>query len=586
MLRPYQQNAHDAVIDWIRKSIAPCLVEAATGAGKSHIIAALAETMREISGGKHVLCLAPSAELVEQNREKYLQTGNPASVMSASAGSKCLRHPVVFGTPLTVKGAAKHLGARFCMIIVDEAHGMTPTVKAVIESVRAVNPNVRVVGLTATPYAMIKGYIYRIDDKGKAVSQAVEPYFEKLVYRITAPELIAAGYLTRPEIGATGVASYDTSRLRLNSRMQYDSAEVDAAFVGHGRKTAAIVSDVIEQARFRNGVMFFAATVEHAQEIMASLPPSLSAIVTGETPKTERKRLLSEFKAQRIKYLVNVAVLTTGFDAPHVDVIAVLRKTESAGLYQQIIGRGLRLHEGKENCLVLDYAGNIDSFFPDGDVFSPEIRARFSNKEAEPLPCICPLCGKNNEFSARKNEEGFQVDDYGYYLDLLGERIKTDHGDMPAHFGRRCMHSEFSAAYPLGLRCEYRWTSKDCGECGHDNDIAARRCVNCKAELVDPNEKLRIDFRQLKKDPTRVQIDEVLSLSAAPTISRNGNECLRVEVVTPYRKFTVWLVRGRHEYGMFMANGNPKTVTYRKDPESGFYRIMAYNQEAQHEATK
>ena len=103
--------------------------------------------------------------------------------------------------------------------------------------------------------------------------------------------------------------------------------------------------------------MLFAATVRHAEEVMASLPPDLSAMITGDTPKGERASIIARFKARRIKYLVNVAVLTTGFDAPHVDVIAILRKTESVGLLQQIIGRGLRLHDDKRDCLVLDYAG-------------------------------------------------------------------------------------------------------------------------------------------------------------------------------------------------------------------------------------
>jgi len=102
-LRPYQQNAHDAVIDWVRMTTSPCLVDAATGAGKSHIISAVSETIHKISKGKRVLCLAPSAELVEQNHAKYIATGNEASIFSSSAGSKCLRHPVVFGTPGTVK---------------------------------------------------------------------------------------------------------------------------------------------------------------------------------------------------------------------------------------------------------------------------------------------------------------------------------------------------------------------------------------------------------------------------------------------------------------------------------------------------
>ena len=132
MLRDYQQTAHDAILKWIRKTSEPCCIEAATGAGKSHIIAALAETVNRISNGKHVLCLAPSAELVIQNSEKYEATGNKFSIFSASAGSKSLRHPVVFGTPLTVANRIRKFGSQFAMVIIDECHGMTPTIKKLL----------------------------------------------------------------------------------------------------------------------------------------------------------------------------------------------------------------------------------------------------------------------------------------------------------------------------------------------------------------------------------------------------------------------------------------------------------------------
>jgi len=146
MLRPYQSAAHKAVMAWVRKSVDPCLVDAPTGSGKSHIISAIAEDLHAISGGKKVLCLAPSAELVTQNREKYLATGNPASIMSASAGANCMRHPVVFGTPGTVKNRIRAFGRDFCAVVLDEAHRITPTVKSIIERLKEQNPKPIVTG--------------------------------------------------------------------------------------------------------------------------------------------------------------------------------------------------------------------------------------------------------------------------------------------------------------------------------------------------------------------------------------------------------------------------------------------------------
>src|SRR5690606_29456504 len=136
--------------------------------GKSIIIAMLASTLTTISKGKHVLCLAPSAELVTQNRAKYLATGEPASIYSASAGQKCLKHPVVFATPGTFKGKARAIGGKFCAVVLDEAHRITPTVRQIIEDMRASNPNLRVIGLSATPYRLGTGYIYQTDETGRA----------------------------------------------------------------------------------------------------------------------------------------------------------------------------------------------------------------------------------------------------------------------------------------------------------------------------------------------------------------------------------------------------------------------------------
>ena len=98
MLRDYQQSAHDAAIEWVRKTTEPCVIELPTGAGKSHVIAAIANTLHEISNGKHILCIQPTKELLEQNADKFRATGNECSLFSASVGTTCLKHPVVFGT--------------------------------------------------------------------------------------------------------------------------------------------------------------------------------------------------------------------------------------------------------------------------------------------------------------------------------------------------------------------------------------------------------------------------------------------------------------------------------------------------------
>ena len=517
-------------------------------------------------------------------------------MFSASAGRKDLRWPVVFGTPLTVKNrisAFKREGDEgYCLVVVDEAHGITPTVRGIIDQMREANPRLRVLGLTATPYRLGTGYIYASEPDGRPVegNKTRAPYFIRLLGRITAPELIEQGYLTPPVIGGINVEKYETEGMEANARGQFNADDIDRAYHGHGRKTAGIVEDVVYQSRDRRGVLIFAATVRHAEEVLASLPPGLSAIVTGDTAKEQRRKMLADFKAQRIKYLVNVAVLTTGFDAPHVDVIAVLRKTESAGLYQQIIGRGLRLCDGKADCLVLDYTSNMADHFPDGDIFAPEIRASKGDSE-KTVEVICPQCSAKQDavIDGKLTLDGdIQMDANGYVIDQHGHPIETDYGPLPGHLKRRCSALVRSGPNGEHERCTYRWTSKDCPKCGAANDISARYCCECKAEIVNPNEKLIGDYRKKKRDPSQLQTDRVEAMRTKPGVSQAGNPTLRVDFTTPWRSFAIWLMsqprteKQRQELQAFCTATNdgadrPATITYKKLP-SGFYRVFAYDQ--------
>ena len=587
-LRPYQQEAHDAIIGWIKKNKTPCCIEAATGAGKSHVIAAVADTIHAMSGGKHVLCLAPSAELVKQNSEKFRLAGAKCSIFSASAGEKSLRHPVVFGTPGTVINSIKKFGNEFAAVVIDECHGITPTVKSIIEEMKKVCKNLRVIGLSATPYRMGTGYIFGFHPDGRPVpkTKAKDPYFEACVYRIQAYTLIEQGFLTKPTIGKPNVDGYQTLNMQLNNRGQFDAIAIDRAYHGQGRKTSAIIADVVLQATFLRGVMIFAATVKHAKECMASLPPDMSALVTGETPKKEREGIIANFKAGRIKYIVNVSVLTTGFDAAHVEMIAILRATESVGLLQQIIGRGLRVDDLKETCVILDYAENLPRHCPDGDVFNPKVEVTVGDQEESSLTCICPLCSVENEFTPRPNKAEFEIDVNGYFVDGDGYPIQTEWGGMPAHYGRRCGAKVTIAGDRI--QCTYRWTFKTCPHCKAENDIAARYCIDCKGEIVDPNEKLRLEFKAIKKDPTVKQTDNVVTWTKRSHIARSGKEMWKIDVVTEYRSFSYWIMK--HPNNSFSAKDlammealddeKPNTITYQLNPQTTYYQVFAYDRPA------
>ena len=587
MLQPrfYQQDAHDAVITHWRASTLPVVVEAATGAGKSVIVAMLAKTLHDLSGGKRVLCLAPSAILTEQNHEKYLAIGEKASIYSASI-SKSLRHQVIFATPLTFKKVARRLGGEFAGVIVDECHGITDSIKQIIEDMRQSAPTLRVCGLSATPYRLQTGFIFGVDPDGKALPESIarDPYFHQCVYSIGARMLLDLGFLTPLRAGEINASKYETDWLKVQSNGQFSAATVKAAFEGWGRRTAAIVADVVAQTQEATGVMLFAATRQHAKEIMASLHPGNSALITGETEKGERETIVKNFKAGKFLYLVSVGTLTTGFDAPNVSHIAILRATESVSLLQQIMGRGMRLFDGKTECVVFDYAGNFEKHCPDGDLYAPQVKAAYQSGGGDPIEAVCESCSRVNMFSARPNDSGFLIDVNGYFADLTGERIVTQNhkGEevpMPAHFGRRCQHSHLRT----GERCDYYWSCKVCPVCDHANDIAARFCSGCKSELINPNDKLIEMHQAHKKDPTKPQTEEVLFITYARGVSRSGNDMITAEVTTPRRKFPIYLLENstwtaQKRMAFSLATDEftvqPRTITYVK--KGDFWEALGF----------
>lgn len=576
-LRPYQQEAVDRAISWMRKNSEPALLEISTGGGKSLICAEIARIMLELSK-KKVLCLCPTSELVEQNFEKYLLTGNEASIYSASI-SKSLRHDVVFATEGTLKKIALDIGEQYGTIILDEAHRITPTIKKIILDMRKGNPMIRVIGMTASPYRMLTGYIYEIDEHGNAVEEAIKPYFKKLLYRVGGEYLVSQGYLTKPVIGEIHAERYDTSKLELGKTGQFTQQSIDEAFVGRGTITSGIVADVVNQANQTQAasVMFFASCVDHCIEIMESLPAYNSAYITGDTPKKERRQIIKDFKDKKIRFLVSVSTLTTGFDCTSVSIVAILRATESASLLTQINGRALRLDSCKTEALILDYAGNIERFFPDGDLFNPQIQT-YGDKPTTKMDFVCPKCNNVNNFSLRPNPANMIYDQEGYFLDLDGARFDPL---TPAHYGRRCtfVHEHGKNQFE---RCDHFWECKFCEKCGTDNDIAARKCRECKALLIDYNDKL-IGKEIDKNDLTQIQTDKIIYFGKKKMQSKAGNDMIRVTFNTEFRQFVAFFSSrvNKRFYEMMSDKGfKPQTVSYKKSDKSDFFTVVDFNRQA------
>ncbi|PMG27173.1 DEAD/DEAH box helicase [Vibrio splendidus] len=460
-LRPYQADSVKSVIHYFRKHQTPAVLVLPTGAGKSLVIAELAR----LAKGR-VLVLAHVKELVEQNHEKYEGYGLKGSIFSAGLGRKETNQQVVFASVQSVVRNLDSFSNQFSLLVIDECHRVpdekTSSYQKVITHLRENNSGIKVLGLTATPYRLGMGWLYQYHTRGQVRSE--EPrFFRDCIFELPIRYLLDEGFLTPARMIDAPVLSYDFSQLKPASTGRYKEAELDMVIEQSKRATPQIVDQIIELAKDKLGIMVFAATVRHAQEILGLLPEGESSIVIGDTPTLERDQIISDFKERKIKFLVNVSVLTTGFDAPHVDLIAILRPTESISLYQQIVGRGLRLSPGKKECLVLDYAGN--SY----DLYQPEVGDPKPDSDSEIITIPCPACGFNNNFWGKLDSNGFLLE----------------------HFGRKCQGYFTDEDTGEREHCNYRFRAKYCGECGADNDIAARICHECDATLVDPDKKLK-----------------------------------------------------------------------------------------------
>ncbi|NLX60643.1 MAG: DEAD/DEAH box helicase family protein [Phycisphaerae bacterium] len=381
-LRPYQQEAVASVYDYLRRrDDNPCIVIPTAG-GKTPVMATICRDAVERWDGR-VLILAHVKELLEQAVDK-LHTMPPdlwmkIGVYSAGLKSRDRDHPIIVAGIQSVYRRAAELD-RFDLILVDEAHMIPPDgdgmYRQFLAEARVVNPNVRLVGLTATPYRMSSGTIC-----------GPENLLNEVCYEVGVRELIVQGYLC-PLRSKAGRQKADTSGLHLRGG-EFIAAEAEALMDDDALVRSACV-EIVEHTKDRHSVLIFAAGVKHAGHVQRVLAGhgQECGFVCGETLPFERANTLSRFREGQLKYLVNVNVLTTGFDAPNIDCVALLRPTNSPGLYYQMVGRGFRLHPGKQDCLVLDFGGNI---LRHGPVDALQIKDKESGGGEAPAK-ECPNC--------------------------------------------------------------------------------------------------------------------------------------------------------------------------------------------------
>jgi DNA repair protein RadD len=351
MLSPrwYQSQANEAVWKYLNEKSGNCVAVLPTGAGKSLLIALLIQQALEFGG--RVVVLAHRKELLQQNADEIrgLIPGVDVGIYSAGLKSREINNAVVVAGIQSVFRKAEDLGRRH-LVIVDEAHLISDLEESMYGqflSAMKANEGLRIVGLTATPFRTGAGPIC-----------GPERIFQRVVFEAKTAQLIAEGFLC-PITNKVADAEVNTDKVSLRGG-EFVESEMQAAF-DVDEKVWAACKEILEKTQGRHSVLIFASGVHHAEQIADFLngEGEHAAVVTGETLDIERSAILQRFKSQELRFLVNVDVLTTGFNARCVDAIAILRATMSPGLFCQMVGRGLRLHESKTNCLLLDFGGNI-----------------------------------------------------------------------------------------------------------------------------------------------------------------------------------------------------------------------------------
>lgn len=351
-LRPYQSEAIDAIMAYWRVGGGNPLVELATGTGKSLVIVALTRRLLDGFPDMRVLMLVHVRELVAQNAQALLRVwpDAPLGIYSAGLGRRDTHRRIIFGSIQSLFRQDGHSLGHRDLVLIDEAH-LVPSAgngmyRTLLDNLRRTRPDLRVAGFTATPYRLDSG---RLD-------AGADRIFDRTVYSYDIGDGIRDGFLS-PLVSRASVTEIDVSGVQRRGG-EFVAGQLEKAA---DRITHQAVRETVAYGQDRRAWLLFCSGVDHAYHVRDAVRGhGISCeTITGETPSGERDAIVRRFRAGQIRCLTNAQVLTTGFDAPHVDMVVFLRSTLSTSLYVQIVGRGTRIAPGKTDCLVLDFGGNI-----------------------------------------------------------------------------------------------------------------------------------------------------------------------------------------------------------------------------------
>lgn len=383
-LRVHQKDATPAVVAYIRKHKGKKnpIVALPTGAGKSYCIADFIRWAKR--NKKKTLVLSHVWEILDQNAKSiHKYTGYDVSIYSAGAGLKEIGDITV----ASIQSIYKHpkLVNGFDFIIVDECHRISYDENSMYRKLAAVT-TCPWIGYTATYYRLGTGYIF-----GSRADQLFDDVVHDWTTKDKFNELIKLGYLSPLTAKGTSI-KMDVSDIKMvggDFNLKQLSEKFDLGVI-----TESILDVVVDKSEGRKQWLFFAIDMQHADHIAESLLRRGKKAIVVHSKMHEygfdRDKVIADIKDFKYDAIVNVDILTTGFDHPAIDLIAILRPTESPVLHVQIGGRGSRIYPGKSDCLVLDFAGNFERLGPIND---PVIKVKGKGKEGgEPPMKQCPKC--------------------------------------------------------------------------------------------------------------------------------------------------------------------------------------------------
>jgi len=353
--RPYQLGAINAVIDYLFETDGHPCIQAPTASGKSLMQAEIARRVYDIAPDKQQVFLTDVTALIGQNREELLEQWPDArtTTYSASYGQKNHTGELVFcGIQSVYKNAS--LFNDVSVVYIDEVHRASLKVGGMYHQffteLWKKNPHARIVSLSATPWKLESGTI-----EGTWICT-------EIVYSIPMSELFNDGFLC-PIITPKTSLTLDFSKIKKAKSGEFDEEEM-ARLMDDDNVTNAALDDAMRYASNRKSGLIFACNVAHAEHIKKALEDrgEFAEVIIGETITEDRKRIVDDFKNFKLRWIISVGTLTTGFNAKNADLLIVLRATQSSSLWLQILGRVLRTHESKINALILDFGSNVERF--------------------------------------------------------------------------------------------------------------------------------------------------------------------------------------------------------------------------------